>query len=161
MGSKVSSRKQVTYRFMERLAVKVPRRQELDALALGLGPWATICKRSEEHEGDGRESEEGHGSNLVGNGSLLRAEARESGRGVVEDLAQGDDGKVQSGEVMVEEELALHQVEGEVVQSPAKNGDANLIVKALEGDAVRVVVAAALPAYNGDTFEHDPYSDGS
>lgn len=59
----------------------------------------------------------------------------------------------------MEEELTLHEEEGEVVQGPAENGAANLVVEALDG-GVGVVVAAALPAENGDSLEEDPDGDG-
>lgn len=145
---------------MEGLAVKVPGGEELETLAFGLGPGGAVRKGREEHEDHAGEDKEGNGSDLVEDRTLSLAESRETGRGEVKGLAQGDDGEVQGGEVVVEEELTLHEVEGEVVESPAQDGGADLVVEALEGGA-RVVVAAALPADNGHSLEDSPSDDGS
>lgn len=55
----------------------------------------------------------------------------------------------------MEEKLAGHEVEWEVVKSPAEKSLANLVIKALEVDIV-VVLEAALPSKNGNTLEEDP-----
>lgn len=61
---------------------------------------------------------------------------------------------------MVQEELALHEEEGEVVEGPAKNGHANLIVEALER-SLGVVTATTLPAQDGNGLEDDPADNSS
>ena len=52
------------------------------------------------------------------------------------DLTQGRNGEVESREIMVEEQLTLHEVEGEIVESPTKYRLTNFIVKTLEVDIV-------------------------
>lgn len=59
---------------------------------------------------------------------------------------------------MVEEQLAPHEEEGEIVERPAENGAANLVIEALE-EHVLVIAATALPAEDGDTFEEDVDND--
>lgn len=58
----------------------------------------------------------------------------------------------------MQEQLTLHQVEGEVVQSPAEHVGANLIVESLKG-GVGIVVAASLPAQDGNALEDNPSKD--
>jgi hypothetical protein len=60
----------------------------------------------------------------------------------------------------VQEELTLHEEEGEVVECPTKYGNANLVVEALE-DGLAVVVAAALPSQDRKRLEYKVQSDGS
>lgn len=59
---------------------------------------------------------------------------------------------------MVQEQLTCHEVEGEVVESPAEDAHANLIVKALESDIV-IVSVAALPSENSEALDGDVESD--
>lgn len=61
---------------------------------------------------------------------------------------------------MVKEQLTLHQVEGEVMKSPAEDRSANLVVESLESRA-GVVVVAALPSENSNALEDDPDRNGN
>jgi len=54
--------------------------------------------------------------------------------GEVEDSAKGEDRKPKRGEVVVQEELTLHEEEGEVVQRPSDDEErADFVVKGCLG----------------------------
>lgn len=59
----------------------------------------------------------------------------------------------------MEEELTLHQVEGKVVQGPAKNIGTDLVVETLES-GMAVIVAVTLPSENRNALEQHPDSNG-
>jgi hypothetical protein len=123
--------------------------------------WLVLVKgerRVEDEDRDGQRKE-GHSSDTIRNAPLAGVQDWHACCGIVEELAQGDDGKVQSREVVVQEQLALHQVEGEVVQRPAEHRSTKLVIEALES-SVRVIVAVALPAENGNSLEANPNCDG-
>lgn len=144
---------------VESVAVKVPGRKELNPLALGLGPLVTVGQRLEQNKSTNGEGKERDCGDAVHDRALAEAEDRESGRQVVKHLAESNDSKVQGWEVVVKEELTLHQEEGEVVQGPAQNRRADFVVEALEAGR-RVVIAASLPSQDGNTLEHNPQGDG-
>ncbi|KAI9163621.1 LOW QUALITY PROTEIN: hypothetical protein HJFPF1_05242 [Paramyrothecium foliicola] len=149
-----------TYAVVESVAVKVPGLEELHTLAFGLGPGAAVGKRSEQSKSSCRETEEGDSSDAVDCAALAAGHsAGDPGCEIVEELGERNDTKVQSGEVVMKEELALHQEEGKVVQSPAENRAANLIVEALHS-SVGIIVAAALPADDGQSLKEDPDGNG-
>lgn len=60
---------------------------------------------------------------------------------------------------MVQEELTLHQVEGEVVQSPSQDRGSDLVVESLEYDVV-VVFVVALPAEDSNALEDGVDNNG-
>lgn len=76
---------------------------------------------------------------------FLQAQAIESVAREVVDLAKCENGEVESGQVMMQEELTSHQEEREIVEEPAKNAGANFVVEALESDVV-VITEATLPS---------------
>lgn len=80
---------------------------------------------------------------------------RDSGGGKINDLAKSNDRKVKSREVMVKEKLTLHQIEREVVQSPAQNRSTDFVVEALKS-GIGVIATAALPSDNSNDLEDDP-----
>jgi len=90
-----------TYVLVEGVAVKVPGGEELDALALRLGPLVAVGKRGEKGECGKRHSQEDNSAHAVENVALLRAHARDPGSDVVKQLAEGDDGKVERREIVV------------------------------------------------------------
>lgn len=149
-----------TYAIIEGVAVKVPSAEELDALALSLGPRGTVCQGRVQSKDGGRKHEERDGSDSVEDGALTDTDARDTGGKVVNDLAQGDNGEVESREVVVEEELTLHQEEREVMKRPTEDRGTDLVVESLKG-SIRVVVAAALPSKNSESLEDDPDGNGS
>jgi hypothetical protein len=55
---------------------------------------------------------------------------------------------------VVQEQLTRHQVEGEVVESPAKDAHTDLVIEALEGDIV-VIAEATLPSNDSETLDSD------
>ena len=110
-----------TYTIVKSIAIKVPGAEELDALAISLSPRAAVCKRRIEGEDGSRENKERDSSNAVDDRCLTSANTRNAGSSVVKKLAKSDDCEVQRGEIVMKEELTLHQVEGKVVQSPAQN----------------------------------------
>ena len=59
---------------------------------------------------------------------------------------------------MVQEQLALHQVEWEVVECPSQHRSANFVVKALE-DRVVVVFESSLPSQNSKALENSKDRD--
>ena len=110
----------MTYAVVEGVAIPVPGVEELDAVAFGLGPLIAIRQwsvQSKDGDGEGHEDCRSAHANvwLVPKGEAADVDAV---KGEVEDLAQRDDGEVQRREVVVEEELTLHQVEGKVVKGP-------------------------------------------
>lgn len=60
---------------------------------------------------------------------------------------------------MVKEQLTLHQVEGEVVQSPAEHRGTDFVVESLEG-GVLVIATASLPSENSNALEENPDDNG-
>jgi hypothetical protein len=148
------------YSVVEVVAVPVPSIEELDLLALVLGPLVTIAERRVQAENNNASREEHNDTSTADDRVLLDAEASDTGGGEVPNLAERDDGEEESREVVVQEQLALHEEEGEVVECPTKHGNANLVVEALE-NGVTVVVAAALPSQDRESLEYKVQSDGS
>ena len=59
----------------------------------------------------------------------------------------------------MQEKLASHEEEWEIMACPSKNRGPNLIVEALEG-RVDVVLVASLPPKDGNAFEKNIRHDG-
>lgn len=139
---------------MEGVAIPIPFVEQLCRLALILGPGIAICKRSVHGEnGDGR-GQEDDSSSLSNDRALSKAKTGEAVRYEIVDLAKTHDGKVQSREVVMQEELTLHQVEREVVEEPAKQRHSNLVVEALERD-IAVVLEATLPTNHSEALDSE------
>jgi hypothetical protein len=148
------------YSVVEVVAVPVPSIEELDLLAFVLGPLVTITERRVQTEHNNASREEHNDTSTADDRVLLDAEASDTGGGEVPNLAERDDGEEESREVVVQEQLALHEEEGEVVECPTKHGNANLVIEALE-NGVTVVVAAALPSQDRESLEYKVQSDSS
>lgn len=85
--------------------------------ALLLGPLARIRQRAKLAE-TVQHKEHIHGRDLhATRGAKVSREKIKHG-------ARAEDGKVQGGKVVVQEELALHEEEGQVVHSPADDEEA-------------------------------------
>src|SRR3569833_2163184 len=153
-------RRNATYVVQEGVAVPIPRLKELAPVAFRLRPLVTVGERREDDELGGRGDEERDGGRLSDHLVLPEAEEGVPQRREVEELDEGHDGEVQGGEVVVEEQLALHEVEGEEVESPAQHRGADLVVEPLE-ERVGVVLAAALPPQHGEALEDDVDGDGA
>jgi hypothetical protein len=89
---------------------------------------------------------------------LLDAEDAEAVADEVENLAKRKDSEVESREVVMQEKLAGHQVEGEVVECPSKDAHTDFVVETLEGN-VAVVTVATLPSKNGNALDDDVEAD--
>ena len=148
-----------THAIKESIAVPIPCAKQLHTVAFVLGPGISVCKRRQQGEYDRAEGQHSNSASLVDNGVLTNTGNGETGSGEVIDLAESHDSKVQRGEVMVQEKLSLHQVEGEIMEGPAQYCSANLVVKSLE-DRVGVVAAATLPSEHGNSLEEHVDHDG-
>lgn len=150
-----------THISMEGIAIEIPSLKELDTLASLLRPRIPVGQGSIKRECNDTGSQECHDTSPSNSRSVPNAKwtSNPVGREVI-DLAHRNDGKVQSRKVMMEEQLALHQVEWEVMEGPAQNRSTDLVVEAFEVDIV-VVVEPPLPAENRETFEDRVYTNGS
>ena len=59
---------------------------------------------------------------------------------------------------MVQEQLACHEVEWEVMKSPSQDGHTDFVVEALEGDIV-VVTETTLPSEDSEPFNRNVEND--
>lgn len=93
----------------EGVAVPVPGREELDRVAFGFRPHVAVGERGVEPEDDDAGAEEDDGGDAADARPVLQRERADAdaGREEVEDLGEGDDGEVESREVVVQEELSV------------------------------------------------------
>lgn len=147
-----------TYAIQEGIAVKIPSAKKLDPVAFSLGPGVTVGQRREQPEDDHRQGKEQNGAESVENNLVL--DERNPSSHKVKDLAEGNDGEVQGREVMMQEELTLHKVEGEIMKSPSEDRGSDFVIKAFE-DGIGVIIAAALPAENSNALEKDVDNNSS
>ena len=138
---------------MKGVAVPVPTAEEFHLTACILRPRVSIDQRREESEDNDAQSEETGNQRLSDRGSGSKTEALDAAGDKVKLLAEHQDGEIEGGEVVVQEELTGHQEEWEVVEEPSQNAGTHFIVEALEG-GMAVVTTAALPAKNRDTLEN-------
>lgn len=103
----------------ESVAIPIPGIEKLNLFASGLGPWIAIGKWGVESKSDHAERQEDDGTKLTNKWAFAEANARNPGGNIVVELAKCDDGKVESWEVMMQEQLALHQKEWEVMECPS------------------------------------------
>lgn len=139
---------------MEGTAIPIPRIKQLHLGARILGPCVTVRDRRVEAEDNNAEAKEQNRASLSDHWTIAQADGTNTSSDEVVDLTERNDGKVQGREVVVQEELSLHEEEGEIVEGPAEHGRANLIVEALELD-VAVVSVASLPSEHGETLENN------
>lgn len=103
---------------------EIPRLQILARLALPLRPRLPIRQRTKVPKRVQHHQDEHHRD--------LHPPRRLEVLGEqVKDRAEAEDGKVEGGEVVVEEELTLHEVEGEVVECPGGDEEAADLVVGL------------------------------
>lgn len=89
---------------------------------------------------------------------MTQTKSRNAGSDEVVSLGKSDNGEVKGGEVVVQEELSLHEEERKPVKSPAENTGANFVVEALEGHVV-VVSVSTLPSQDSQCLESQVHSD--
>lgn len=109
---------------MDRLPVEVPMWQILGIDALLLGPLARIRQRAKLAE---TVQHKDHVDSRDLNPPCLSKVSRKQ----IKDGTRAQDGKVEGREVVVQEELTLHEEKGKIVQGPADNEEAaDLVVYA-------------------------------
>ena len=129
----VGSDEECTYAIVECVAVPIPSLQQLDSVALIFRPLVAVRNWSVEAKNDDAEREEDDSPSSSDYGSFTKAETADTRCGKVEELAHGDDGKVKSWKVVVQKQLSLHEVEGEVMERPAEDACPDLVVEASKG----------------------------
>ncbi len=113
----------VRVRVEESVAVPVPALEQFDAVAVGFGPGVAVGEGRVEGEDDDGGGEEENGARAADEGFVFEGEVAgedDAGGGEVEGLSDGEDGEVEGGEVVVEEQLAVLRVS--VLLSPALVG---------------------------------------
>ena len=146
------------YLGVEIVAVPIPSLEELHLVTGRLGPGIAIRKRSVETERDNAESQKANGSDTTDEGTFTDANARNTSSDIIVYLAESNNGKVESREVVVQEKLTLHEVEWEVVECPPKHRGPNLVVKSLENRVV-IVLESPLPSQDSKTLERNKYAN--
>lgn len=141
------------YLSKESVAIPIPGIEKLDLFASRLGPRVAIRKRRIHSESDNAERQEDNCTKLANEWAFAETNARNTSRNVVVSLAKCDYSKVESWEVMVQEELALHQVEWEIVKGPSQDRSTDFVVETLE-DCIIVVLEPSLPAENSNALEN-------
>lgn len=148
-----------TYASVECVAVKVPAVHELYTVASVLCPGVAVDQRRVQCESKDANRKEDTGQHFADNRARWYPKALNTVGKEVEFLTEGDNSEIEGREIMVQEELSRHEVEGEVVESPAKYAGTDFVVEPLEVHVV-VVTTAPLPAKNRDSLENNVDNDG-
>lgn len=131
---------------MEGIAIKVPGVQKLYTLTGLLSPRIAIGQGGIKCKCNNAGSQECHDASPPDCGGIPDSNRTSNTIGCkIVDLAHCDNRKVKGREIMVKEELTLHQIKGEIVERPAKDRSSNLVIESLEID-ILVVVIPTLPA---------------
>lgn len=130
---------------MKGIAVEIPLVKELDRSARVLCPSIAISQRRIHGEGSDAKGEKQSDECSADLWPALQSQGGDPVGAKVKNLAQCHDGEIEGGQVVVQEQLTGHKVEGEVMEGPAEDGRAQLVVKSFEGDIV-VIVESALPS---------------
>ena len=149
-----------TYVKQKVVAIPIPSAEKLDLPASSLRPRVTISKRGVKAEGDDTESQEDNSTGSADPLAGLETKARNAGSDVVVSLTESQDGEEECREVVVQEQLALHQEEWEVVECPSKNKSTDLVVETLEWHVVEVLVST-LPSQESNTLEDGEDGDSN
>lgn len=145
---------------MESVTGKVPRAHQANAFTGTHRPGVSVNKRGIDGEDCDAQNEEFRHDDAADHRFLPYDRQLDTVEDEIERLRQAHDGKVESRKIMVQEQLAGHQIEGEVVERPAEYCCAQFVVETFDID-VLVVVEAALPAEEGDTLESGVNSNRS
>ena len=161
-GRKLEWKKEAcnTHRIEESVAIVIPGVEQLEAIALLLRPHVAIGQRGIQSENDHAEDEEHNRRSPPDERLVLEGETANLGTVKVEvdELTQREDGKVQRREIMMQKELASHEVERKVVECPSEYGHAQFKIEASER-GMFVIIEVALPAQDGKALEGDVYRD--
>lgn len=149
---------QLTYAVMEGVTVPIPSLEQLSLGTICLGPGISVSNgRVHVEDADGECQEDGCTSS-ANDGTLTQTKSGNACSDEVVGLREGDDGEVKGGEVVVQEELSLHEEERKPVESPAKDAGADLVVESLEGHVV-VVLVSTLPSQNSQCLESQVHNN--
>ena len=144
---------------MERVAVPVPSAEEFNLVTSSLSPWVTISEWRVQAKCDNAQAKEEHGTYTAKDRVLPQANTWNTSNDIVVNLTSCNDSKVESWEVVVEEQLTLHEIERKVVECPSENHSTNLIVKSFE-NGVTVVLETTLPSEDREAFEDNKDYNG-
>lgn len=145
---------------MECVAIPIPSLEKLDFVASCLSPLVAVCKRRVKTKDNHAECQKDNCPETTNERILAETNTWDTSSDIIVSLAKGDNRKVKSWEVVVQKQLTLHQVEWKVVESPSENHSTDFVIKTLK-DSVAVVVEAALPSEDSQTFEDDIEKDGN
>ena len=149
-----------TYVVVESVAVPVPSLKQLGLAAVCLGPGIAVSDRRVHVEDADGKSQEDDCTSLSDDRVLAETKTANTSGDEIICLAKSDDGEVECWEVVVQEELSLHEEEGQPVERPTKDASANLVIEALERNVV-VVLVTTLPSEHGKTLEGQVQGDGN
>ena len=147
------------YLSKEGVTIPVPSVKELHLLACRLCPWITICERRIKSKRNDAKSQKNDCSQTANQRIFTKANAGDTSCNVIIGLTKSDNGKVESREIMMQEQLALHQVEGKVVECPTKYRGTYFVVESFEYRIV-VILESSLPPQNSKTLENGEDGDG-
>lgn len=148
-----------THTVMESVAVPIPCVKQLHSGTRILGPCVTIRDWRVKTKDHNAESEEDNSASLSNHWAFAQAHATDPSGDKVVHLTKRNNGKVKGREVVVQEELSLHEEKWEIMESPSKHCRANLVIETLELD-VAVIAVTSLPSEHGQALEKDVKADG-
>jgi hypothetical protein len=118
----VSLTRRGKYVFVESVTVEIPRIEYLCLFTKRFSPFSTVRKRLISCEyGDYNNDEKESDLRCSSGGNLESLTSGEE----IPSLTEGKDTKVESWEVMMEEELTFHKEERKVMQCPSENSHTN------------------------------------
>ena len=139
---------------MERGAVEIPAIQQLDTLAYILCPRVSVDERGVESEGEDAETKEHCNQCFTDDRLGGQPKTPEPAGDEVKLLGEGNEGEVERGEVVMEEKLASHEVEWEVMECPSDDAGANFVIESLDV-VVAVITAVSLPPKGSNSLEEN------
>lgn len=148
-----------TYISEKCVAIKIPGVHKLHLLTSILGPRVSIDQRGVEGKCENATAKEQNNERFPNDGSGSQSKTSEPVGEKVKLLGKHHNSKVERREIVVEEQLPGHEIEGEVVESPSQDAGADFVVEALEV-VMTVVTAASLPPNDSDPLKKDVDTNG-
>jgi hypothetical protein len=148
----------LVYLGKESVTIPVPCFEQFGLLASRLSPWVAISQGGVNSKCHNGKCQKYNSPKTAKDRVLTETDARHTSCDIVVYLTQCHDREVKCWEIVMQEELALHQVEWEVMESPCQDHSTNFVVEALENWIV-VILVSTLPAENCHTFEDSKDSD--